>query len=361
VTPNTAGVDAHQDTITVGIVNPNGLEIIDESFDNTGGGYLEAAELLSANNVEIVGVECSASWGAHTAVALHAAGFDTREVPANRGAAQRKARRLAKTDVIDAYSIARAVLAEPTLGPAQALEIYDAVVAEIDAVLAHRNSLVEQRKLMLAHAQDQMWHLPSELRDQVPTKGKIEQRLRALANIDTTVATTRAGAYALSWLIPLIDQDKSLRAHIRRLERLLGTLLDEHGTTLRDIEGIGPINAAVLVCEVGDPTRFATEGKFARWCGTAAIAVSSGEAGGEPVRHRLDFRGNRTINSVLYVASVTQQRYHPQALEYLERKRSEGKTRREARRAHKRHLANRVIRCMWNDHKHKNRQSQETP
>jgi transposase len=63
----------------------------------------------------------------------------------------------------------------------------------------------------------------------------------------------------------------------------------------------------------------------------------------------VDFRGNRTVNSVLYIASITQARDHPDARVYLARKTAEGKTSREARRAHKRHLANRVIRRMWKD------------
>ena len=158
-----------------------------------------------------------------------------------------------------------------------------------------------------------------------------------------------AGEYRLSWLLPLIDQDRHARREIRRLERLIDELLDEHGTTLRDEPGIGPIAAATLVCEVADPFRFAHESKFARWCGTGAVALSSGEGDGQPVKHRLDFRGNRRINSVLYIASVTQQRDRPDARVYIDRKTTEGNTRREARRAHKRHLANRVIRRMWRD------------
>lgn len=161
--------------------------------------------------------------------------------------------------------------------------------------------------------------------------------------------TTPAGSYRLSWLVPLIEQDRDARREIRRLERVLDDLLDEHGTTLRDEAGIGPIAAATLVCEVGDPHRFATESKFARWCGTGAVALSSGEGDGRPVRHRLDFRGNRRINSVLYIASITQQRDLDVARAYINRKTTEGKTPREARRAHKRHLANRVIRRMWKD------------
>ena len=51
--------------------------------------------------------------------------------------------------------------------------------------------------------------------------------------------------------------------------------------------------------------------------------MSSGEAAGNPIKHRLDFRGNRRINSVLYIASVTQQRSQPEAAAYLARKATE--------------------------------------
>jgi hypothetical protein len=93
----------------------------------------------------------------------------------------------------------------------------------------------------------------------------------------------------------------------------------------------------------------ARESKFARWCGTGAVALSSGEGDGQPVKHRLDFGGNHRINSMLYIASVTQHRDLDDARTYIDRKLAEGKTRRQARRAHKQHLANRVIRRMWND------------
>jgi transposase len=229
---------------------------------------------------------------------------------------------------------ARALLAEPTLGPVQTLEVYDPLVAKIEAVLEHRRMLVEVRTLVLHHVQDQISKLPTEIRDQLSATGKIESRLRRLEHIDTTTVSTMAGAYRLSWLVPLIDQDRAARREIRHLERELDRLLDEHGTTLRDEPGIGPIAAATLIAEVGDPFRFARESKFARWCGTGAVALSSGEGDRAPVRHRLDFGGNRRINSVLYIASVTQHRDIDDARVYIDRKLGEGKTRREARRVH---------------------------
>jgi transposase len=209
--------------------------------------------------------------------------------------------------------------------------------------------LVTVCTLMLHHVQDQLSKLPVEIRDQLTTTGKIEARLRRLEPIDPTVVSTTAGDYRLSWLVPLVDQDRTARRQIRPLAADIDALLDEHGTTLRDEPGVGPIAAATLLVEVGDPFRFARESKFARWSGSGAIAISSGEGDGRPVKHRLDFRGNRRTNSVLYIASVTQHRDLDDARVYIDRKLGEGKTRPEARRAHKRHLANRVIRRMWKD------------
>ena len=349
MTSPVAGIDPHQDTFTVGIVNDLGAEITHETFDNNGAGYAEALDLLTTHRVELVGIEGSVKWGAHVAIALTVAGLNAREVPTSRTAAQRRSRRLAKTDAIDAVAAARALLAEPTLGPVQVLEVFDPLVAKIEAVLEHRQALVATRTLMLHHIGDQITKLPAAIRDQLNATGKIESRLRRLEHIDTSVLSTEAGDYRLGWLTGFIDQDRAARREIRRLERLIDELLDEHGTTLREEPGIGPIAAATLLCEVGDPTRFATESKFARWCGTGAVALSSAEGSAAPVRHRFDFGGNRTVNSVLYLASITQARDNTDAQAYLARKTAEGKTRREARRAHRRHLANRIIRRMWRD------------
>ena len=51
-------------------------------------------------------------------------------------------------------------------------------------------------------------------------------------------------------------------------------------------------------------------------------------------------------------ASLPEHRDRDYARAYIDRKLGEGKARREARRAHKRHLANRVIPRMWRDEKH---------
>jgi hypothetical protein len=61
MTEPVAGIDPHQKTFTIGIVNSVGVEIHVETFDNTGTGYAAAINTLSRNGVRCIGIEGSAS------------------------------------------------------------------------------------------------------------------------------------------------------------------------------------------------------------------------------------------------------------------------------------------------------------
>ena len=63
------GIDPHQSNFTVAVVDINGVEMAHASYANGGAGYIAAIELLSSHGVEQVGVEGSASWGSHVAIA----------------------------------------------------------------------------------------------------------------------------------------------------------------------------------------------------------------------------------------------------------------------------------------------------
>jgi hypothetical protein len=63
-------------------------------------------------------------------------------------------------------------------------------------------------------------------------------------------------------------------------------------------------------------------------------------------RHRLDRGGNRQLNCALHRLAISRGRLDPETAAYLARKQSEGKSRREALRCLKRHLARRVWRLL---------------
>src|SRR5206468_2714720 len=115
-------------------------------------------------------------------------------------------------------------------------------------------------------------------------------------------------------------------AEIKAIERRLGCLVRQTGTTLTEICGVGPLVAARILGEVGDARRFPNTSTFAAANGTAPIPASSGRT----ERHRLNRGGNRRLNHALYMVALTQTRHEPRAVAYLDRLRTVGKTRREA-------------------------------
>lgn len=122
---------------------------------------------------------------------------------------------------------------------------------------------------------------------------------------------------------------------INAADKQLTELLDQTGTGLRDLPGIGPCGAARIVSDVGDIGRFPTAARFASWNGTAPIDASSGDH----QRHRLSRAGNRRINQVLHIMGIVQLRHDTPGRAYYRRKLAAGKTSMEALRCLKRRLS----------------------
>lgn len=124
------GVDTHADTIHVAAIDTLGRELGDAEFPTTPEGYRNAmAFLVALGSLETIGIEGTSSYGAGITRAAVAAGIQVREVIRP----ERSVRRLqGKSDPIDAYQAARAVLS----GRAQAA----AKSEEIEALRALHNA-----------------------------------------------------------------------------------------------------------------------------------------------------------------------------------------------------------------------------
>ena len=347
-----AGIDPHKRTATVAVVDVLGVLVTSLSFAVTESGIAELLALLQSTSLSIdrVGVEGSGGLGRPVMLALAAAGYEVREVQANRTADRRKRRRRAKTDVEDAEAIARETLADPDLPPAGKDATPSPASNELDVLRDWRESLVLQRVRLLTEAEPVLVSLPLQLREQLPATSRVLASLKRLAELEGVDAALSAGdRLKLDRLAASRADIVAISARIKKLDAQIPALLKAMGCSLTAIHGIGVVTAMTLLTEVGDPHRFSTEARFARWCGVAPVAMSSGEGDGPPRHHRLDLGGNRKVNSVLHIVHVTQARHHPDAQAYLIRRAEENKTKRAARRAHKRQLANVIIRRMWND------------
>ncbi|MGW0182600.1 IS110 family transposase [Nocardia sp. NPDC003345] len=136
--------------------------------------------------------------------------------------------------------------------------------------------------------------------------------------------------------------DSQLADNAAAMEELLGL----HGTTLRSIPGIGPVMAARIIGRTGRASRFSTAAAYANYTGVAPIEVASADSS----RHRLSRHGDRELNSALHTIAMIQIRMASSAgRSYYDKKISEGKSPREAKRCLKRRLADLCWRTMARD------------
>jgi transposase len=240
---------------------------------------------------------------------------------------RRAGRTRGKSDPIDALAIARAALREPTLSRPRPDE---RVYRELKLLVDHRDDLIDQRRRT---QQRLRWHL----HQLDPTYVVPLRRLDRALHLDQVGRWLARRKQDLQVRIA-----RELVATIRQLNRAIGDLdheLEQRtaqvAPTLLELPGCAAVTAAKLLAEVGPIERFKTDAQLAHHGGVAPLEASSDRT----QRHRLDRGGNRQLNAALYRIAITQARCHAPARAYLERKRNEGKSRREALRCLKRQLA----------------------
>jgi transposase len=249
--------------------------------------------------------------------------------------ARKSARQRGKSDPIDALNVARAALQE-------GLDAFPA--AHLDGPELDLRLLVDHRERLVRHRVELnstlLWHL-HDLWPEVELPGgalfskKWSTRIgRRLVRAEQTMRV-RIAREELRRL-------RELTLAINRLEREITELVAQIAPQLLAEPGFGPLIAAKLVGEIAGAQRFATSAKLARAAGVAPIPASSGNT----QRQRLDQGGNRQINAALHRIIVTRARCHPPTRDYIERRRSEGKSTREAIRCLKRYLVRHVWRLL---------------
>lgn len=255
-----------------------------------------------------------------------------RVAPKLMGESRRAERSRGKSDPIDALAIARAALREgPETLPAAHL---DAEAMEIKLLVDHREDLVRARSEEQCRLR---WHL-HDLWPELELAAGCLDRAKHLDRIAGKLARAEHGARVrvCRELVRSI-RDKTRRA--AELECEIKALVEAKAPELIALPGCGTLTAARILADTAGVERFSSDSKLARLAGVAPIPASSGNR----QRHRLDRGGNRRLNCALHRIAVTQGRVHEPAREFLARKQAEGKSRIEALRCLKRHLA----RAVW--------------
>jgi transposase len=331
------GVDTHRQTLTVCAVDDAGRSLAERSFANSSSGHRAVLRWLQAlPTPRCTGIEGSGGLGAALCALLLAAGEEVREVPAALTYRERRrTRRPGKSDPADALAIARVVLREDDL-------------PRVRGPHDHRDLklLVDYRDQLLAEQTRVRNRLHSELQVLVPGYRAHVGELTRAGGIEAARRLLTGRSDVAADLAELrLKRLEALGAETLMLKRRIEELIADRHPALTAICGVGPITAARFLGEVGDPRRFRSAAAFAMACGAAPIPASSGKT----QRVRLNRRGNRQLNRALFIVAFTQLHGHEPACAYVERKRAEGKSWKEAMRCLKRHLANVVYRAMLED------------
>lgn len=284
----------------------------------------------------MVGIEGSGNFGAGLARTLIEANEDVREVPAFLSHRERKKHPArGKSDRQDAVAIARVVArGEGLSSPKRA-----AVLEDLRLLTDYRDQLVRARTQLInrTHKNLVISHPGYERRIPKLDSKKSIKAAQALLRGDHSVRADLVRDH--------INEIRRLSDKIAITDKRIAWKVEQSGTTLTQLRGIGSIVAAKILGEVGDLSRLRSKGSFAMLTGTAPVEASSGKT----KRHRLNRGGNRQLNYALHVMALARCRGDADTKAYIMRLRMQGKSDKEAMRCLKRQLSNVVFRQLQSD------------
>ena len=283
-------------------------------------------------------VESAGGMGYLLSQQLVSAGEDVLDVPATLASRIRVlgTGRSNKNDPNDALSVAIAALRSPGL---RSVRVADH--GELLRLLAKRNHEIGRlRNIIVSRLHAALQNLsPGGIAKELNASDAI-----ALLGAYEPVTPVEHTRYELA--LELLEDVKRLDVQLKASHKRIKTAVQASGTTLTELYGVGPILACELIGYSGDIRRFTNRDQFASYAGVAPVELSSG---GRTV-HRLSRRGNRQLNHAIHMVAICQIRQtNSEGRIYFEKKVAEGKTKREAIRSLKRHVANAVYRQLLLD------------
>ncbi|MHA0289309.1 IS110 family RNA-guided transposase [Mycobacterium sp. C3-094] len=328
------GIDTHLDTIHLAAITDTSQLLGDAEFATSPTGYWAAiCWARSFGEVVSVGVEGTSSYGAGITQALQANDIHTVEVNRPDRAARRKQ---GKSDPLDAYSAARAVLAGHSLAVPK-----DPHAGALKALLVARRGAIKARTAAINQIKDLLVTAPAELRERYrryPTTLRLIDalaRCRPTAHEDPTAVSVLIACKALAQRIEFLErQDRDLAAELDSLTTALNP-------ALRAAYGVGPDTAAQLLITAGTNShRLRSEAAFAMLAGAAPIPASSGKT----TRHRLSRGGDRAANNALHRIALVRWSHEPRTRDYVARQLAVGRSKKDVLRLLKRAIAREMFR-----------------
>ena len=338
------GVDTHKEFHHAAVINHVGKSIADRKFDATSAGYSDLINWATGvGRIGRAGVEGTGSYGAGLTRELTRRGIPVIDVIAP----DKQLRRLrGKTDQIDAYNAARAVLNELATAVPKAqdgfVEALRVLCTSRRVLRTSRRVLVKQRTESVNQLQGLIVRAHAELRVGL-AKLKAKNLALRCSKLPVRQADDLVMTETKNVLRSLGKRYVELLTETDRLMKRLGEIVKEHASELLAVHGVGPDVAATMLIVAGENVdRLGSESAFAHLIGTAPIQASSGKT----TRHRLNRGGHRQGNSAAYRIVMVRMKSHEKTRDYVVKALARGKTKREAMRLLKRYVAREIFQIL---------------
>lgn len=121
----------------------------------------------------------------------------------------------------------------------------------------------------------------------------------------------------------LIEQISFIQNQVLDVEKEIEILLKKLNSPITTIPGVGAVNAATILGEIGDIKRFSNPSKLVAYAGLDASISQSGEF--ESTSNHMTKRGSPYLRRALFQSALRAEFYDPVFSNYYQKKISEGK------------------------------------
>ena len=392
------GIDSHKDTHTAVFIDCFFEKLGEITFSTMPSEYAafldDALKLRDNSTTLLFGLEDVSMYGRTLAVFFRENNLQAKHVNAFLVARERKNRIVTeKTDAVDAECVARVLLSKldelPDAEPDDKYWILKTLVAQRNLIVKHNTSLKNHLHNLLTQHYPNYCQLfpaidskaalaffkrypsPSTLNNTTLDElaGFLQEaasyrvgsgkhgRIKAREILDTLQDTTAPYQEVRNNAVcSAVHQIESNMEEITKLEKSMAWFMEEFKCPLTSMTGIDIVSAAQILSCIGDIKNFPSSAKLARYAGIAPVTHASGKKDIQFANKR----GNRELNSILYLLSVrlitapSNRMLNAFFYEYYHRKLSEGKTKRQALKCIQRRLVNIIWTMLTNNEEYVN-------
>lgn len=331
------GIDIAKETHVAAAMNTDGVVLIEPfAFQNDHEGFqlLKAKlETLDKNDL-LIGLESTAHYAENLIFFLHAQGYQLAVInPVQTAAVRKTGIRKTKTDKIDSLLICKTL----ALSSFRLYTEHDVKTLQLKSLCRFRQKLKKSKarlKIQLVSYVDMIFpelqfffksglHIktcyellkvyssPDDIAALHLTKlsnllskasrgrfGKEDARsLKSLAASSVGVKNT----YISIQITQTIAQIELIESQLNELEQIIGQAMDELDSVIMTVPGIGKLNGAMILGEIGDIHRFSHPSKLLAYAGLDPVVNQSGKFTAK--RTRMSKRGSKMLRYALINAA----------------------------------------------------------